>query len=460
MSWRNPIYERLVLPLAEPDSYRGLTGRLRVWKERESLPSRRLQEMQWQKVQQLLQHAWQTSPFYRRRMEEAGVHPGQLQNLADLRRIPELTREDIRQHADDMVARNLRKKDLLPSATGGTTDTPVRFWRDRAALREKAAVQWRWNARAGFRPGDRTFYLWGATVDYAENPSWRWRLYDQHLMRRVWAPTSKFNEQVLERYRGMLLRQKPEIIYAYSTPVALLAQYLRDAGTSIPQPRAVICTAEPLLAHQRSLLEEVFACPVIEHYGSREFGMIAGGCGQGDTLHVNPLAALVEYVPVADGGGLCSLVVTDLLNAAMPLIRYRINDCALPPSTDACACGLAYPRFSPIAGRVADVFRLSNGDMIPGVALTNRVLKECPALKKTQIIQEDWDRFRIRFVPGPGFSGDDLALLQRNLRSFFSTPLDWEFEQVQDIERERSGKTRFCISRVQGQPVKRTDTSA
>lgn len=448
MSWRNAFYETAMLPLTSPNTCKGLSRRLRVWSEIEALSPQQLQERQWKSLVQLLRHAWETTPFYRRRMEEAGLHPDRLQNFADLERLPELTRDDIRQYGEEMVSLRFKREELLPSATGGTTDTPVRFWRNQEALREKAAVQWRWNARAGFRPGDSTFYLWGATVDYAENPGWRWRLYDQFLMRRTWAPTSKFNEEIFDEYLRLLVRRRADIIYAYPTPISLFAQYLRDTGAQFPLPRAVICTAEPLLHDQRQLLEEVFQCPVYEHYGSREFGMIAGGCGKGDTMHTNPLAAWVEYVPMADSGDLCSVVVTDLVNYGMPLIRYRINDCALPPTSDRCTCGLSYPRFPSIAGRVADVFRLSNGDLVPGVALTNRVLKECPGLKKTQIIQEDWDRFRVRYVAGSGFTSEDLNLLRASLGRFFPVDIAWEFEAVREIPREASGKTRFCISRV------------
>jgi hypothetical protein len=77
------------------------------------------------------------------------------------------------------------------------------------------------------------------------------------------------------------------------------------------------------------------------------------------------------------------------------------------------------------------------------------VLKVCPGLKKVQVVQETLKDFVVRFVPGPGFSQADLELLQANLRRFFGDSPEWKFEQVEDIQRERSGKTRFCISHVQ-----------
>src|SRR5205823_12639505 len=112
-------------------------------------------------------------------------------------------------------------RDLKQSATGGTTDAPVPFYRDLESLREKTAVQVHFDSWAGYLPGDKVFYLWGARSDYAQNPSWRWRLYDRLLMRRVWAPTSLLNEEILESHRKSLNRLKPKVIYAYPTPLAL-----------------------------------------------------------------------------------------------------------------------------------------------------------------------------------------------------------------------------------------------
>lgn len=269
-------------------------------------------------------------------------------------------------------------------------------------------------------------------------------------MRRVWAPTSLFNEAILESYRQSLNRLRPRLIYAYPTPLALFCEYLLDSGLPCHRPAAAICTAEPLLDHQRTLIESTLACPLFEHYGSREFGMIAAECDCHQGLHINPAAAYAEYIPVegADVEGLHEILVTDLLNDGMPLIRYRVNDCVLLGSADPCECGRGYPRVKRIIGRTTDVFYLPNGDAVPGVVLTNRVLKVCPGLKKVQVIQERLNAFQILYVPGGDFAAPDLQLLKSNLAKFLGMEIRWNFEKVEDIQRERSGKTRFCISRV------------
>jgi phenylacetate-CoA ligase len=189
-------------------------------------------------------------------------------------------------------------------------------------------------------------------------------------------------------------------------------------------------------------------------YGTREFGVIAAECEHHQGMHVNPAAAYVEFLPVkgAEIEGLHEILVTDLLNDGMPLIRYRINDCTLlGPQT--CPCGRGYPLIRQITGRTMDMFYLPNGDVVPGISLQNRIIQVCPGLKKMQVIQDTLEDFRVRFVPGPEFSTKDIDILLGNLKKFFPDDVRWKLEQVTEIERERNGKTRFCISHVKGAAV-------
>ena len=444
----NAFYSRVMYPLAEPKAYRGMQKLIAGHRRRESQSLQENATQQWGALRRLIQHAYDSIPFYRRRLDEAGIRPGDLQSPAQFARIPVLTRDDIRHNLDDLWSRRYRREELLPAATGGTTDVPVPLLRSVPALRKKAAVHMRFNNWAGMFPGDKVLYLWGAAVDFSQKPSWRWRIYDRLLMRRMWAPTSLFNEQVLTSYRDQLNRFRPSVIYAYPTPLALLCEFLRDAGKTFHRPSSVICTAEPLLPEQRRIIEQTLGCPAFEMYGSREFGMIAADCEHGN-LHLNPAAAYVEFVPVpgAEVEGLCELVVTDLLNDGMPLIRYRINDCVIPAQPD-CACGRGYAVLGKIAGRTADNFVLPDGNIVPGISLQNRVIKVCPGIKKIQIVQETPAEFIIRYVPGTSFASEDLNSLDSKLSEYFGRSVRWKFEPVADIQREASGKTRFCISHV------------
>jgi len=97
-----------------------------------------------------------------------------------------------------------------------------------------------------------------------------------------------------------------------------------------------------------------------------------------------------------------------------------------------------------------DVFYLPDGSKVPGVSLTNRVVKEIPGVEQMQVIQEELDHVQINYVPGTTFSAADLDFLTTKLRNFFPPSVRLTFQKVDRIEREPSGKTRFCICRIPG----------
>jgi phenylacetate-CoA ligase len=442
-------YTHVIYPGLHPQIYRGLGRRFRQLVRRERLSLAENRECQWRDLIALLRHAQESSPFYNRRFQIAGIRAEELRTPRDLAKIPPLTREDLRDHLTDIYSRRYRREDLQPSATGGTTDTPVPILRNRESNQWKQAIQLRFNSWAGFLPGDKVMYMWGARQDYSQNPSWRWRFYDRYLMRQVWAPTSLFNNEVLDSLWRQFNEFRPRIVYAYPTPLALFCEYVADGHRQIHQPQSAICTAEPLLPEQKRLIEKVLGCPIFEHYGSRDFGMIGAQCTEHRGLHVNPAAAFVEFQPV-DGAldsGLQEIFVTDLFNYGMPLIRYKINDCALL-GTEHCSCGIGYPLIQQIVGRITDNFSLPNGDVVPGVSLTNRVIQVCPGIRKIQVIQETQCHFRLRYVAGPTFGRDDLTRVREKLDLYFGASITWSFERAEEIPREKSGKTRMCISRV------------
>src|SRR5438045_1955090 len=121
----NAFYSRIVYPLAEPKAYRGMQKLIAGHRQRELQTLGENARQQWSALQQLIQHAYDSIPFYRRRLDEAGVRPVDIQSPAQLERIPLLTRDDIRSNLDDLWSRRYRREDLLPAATGGTTDVPV-----------------------------------------------------------------------------------------------------------------------------------------------------------------------------------------------------------------------------------------------------------------------------------------------------------------------------------------------
>lgn len=442
------LYTNFILPWLQPERYAGLGPRLEALKSRERLSVESNAQLTWQDVQDALRHAYDYVPYYRALFGSVGATPEDIRSDADLKKLPPLTRAVLRDRASDLIAKDIPRDRLREAATGGTTDTPVPLLRDVECIRQRTAVQVRLNQWAGLDPGMKAMWLWGARTDYPANPSWKWRTFETSIMHRVWCPVSVLDEATFERYLETLNSFRPEAIVAYPTPLALFCEYLLAQTKVYHTPKTAIVTAEPLLESQRQLIEKALQCQVFSHYGARDFGMIAAQCEQGSYMHLCNASIYFDYEEIPGSNGLHEIFATDLTNRAMPMIRYRINDCTYRVQTS-CSCGRGYPLIGNIEGRTTDNFVLFDGTVVPGVAMTNRLIKVCPEILKLQIIQEEYERFIIRFVRGIDFRGEVLGALKDRFFQLLGRRVELRLEEVQDIPRERSGKTRLCISNVQ-----------
>jgi phenylacetate-CoA ligase len=448
-------HTHLILPLAEPERYQGFTRRMRRIRRFEQMPAQDQQREQKRRLQKLLQHAYDTVPFYRKRFDDAGFHPS-MASLDSPLPIPVLTRNDLREQQHSLLSTAFAQKDLRQARSGGTTSTPIQFYRDVEGIREKTALQWSLNEWSGYRPGDSVLMLWGANRDLTLTPNWKWRLYEEKLMRRIPAPSGVITDEILERFRERYETNRPKVLYAYSTVLATFAAHLRKHGMR-HRPQVLIATAEVMDDENRALIESVFGIPVSMYYGSREVGMIAAECSTHDRMHFHPWSSLVEFDPIGDtpDGPAYRLLVTDLLNYGQPLIRYDTGDCVTLSDT-ACACGRAFLAARKILGRVCEGILLPDGGIIPGTTLSWLMGLNFRSIARVQFVQKSLRHIHIKYVVHPSNAGkeEELSSICKAIDALMGEPVRWTLEQVPEIPRERSGKIRLCLSEVEAPKVK------
>ena len=178
--------------------------------------------------------------------------------------------------------------------------------------------------------------------------------------------------------------------------------------------------------------------------------MIASECDRHDGMHVMAEGLFVEVIrgdQPAQPGELGAVLVTDLLNMAMPLIRYRIGDMAATDES-ACPCGRGLPRLRTVEGRVTYFLVGADGRLVSGAALTVVVVAKRPALGQVQIWQDKPGRvlYKIRTNDGRRSSNDDLLFLETETKRYLGGDTEIEFEFVEELRSEPSGKYLFCRS--------------
>lgn len=445
-----PIIRNLIYPLKlRLDGHWAEQRYLREYERSQFFSIDEIRQLQLQRLQHRLRHAYENCPYYRQRWDAAGVHPSDVQKLEDLADYPILTKVDIQRHRDEMVARDHSPDQMFLDQTGGSTGTPISYYQSYDVDLSRWAFTRRHNAWAGYRVGDKAAWVWGAPRDLPP-PTLKNRLRQYLLEPTIYLDTAHFTDEKMHAFNDRLKRFRPKVIFAYARALAHLARYLRDRNQAVYRPHSIVTSAEVLEPADREVIEQVFGCPVFNRYGCREVGVLASECEQHSGLHTTAEGLYFEIVVgdrLAKPGEIGKVLVTDLLNFAMPLIRYQIGDmAAIDP--DPCPCGRGLPRLRSVAGRVTDFVVGSDGRLVSGVFLATYVIAKRPSLGQVQIRQETQGELTYKIAPPQGeqTAQADLDFLRNATREYVGGGTEVKIEFVDELASEASGKFIFCRS--------------
>jgi phenylacetate-CoA ligase len=422
-------------------------GFLRLVEEFERLQFRtgaELRTRQEEKLAAVVRQAFGHVPFYRERFGKLGLTPDDIRSLDDLPKVPVLSRADVRRNFPGrMTAGNVSPRRRVLDRTSGSTGTPLEFYRDRAVRDRTLAAFLFFDSWAGIRPGDRTTHI-GAPQPFNVR-SRLFALLRGHEDIPVFGLDARNTDRILAR----LAKIGPDLIEGYASAVFQVALAALSRGVRL-RPRAVVTTSDSLPAAEP--VEEAFGCRAFNRYGNREIcGALAQDCGSGKGLHVNTELCVLEVaddrgLPVPEGGR-GRVLVTDLHNMVMPLIRYDTGDVAA--SGGECPCGRGFPLINALEGRSSEFLVSPRGLRISPVALGHFLFVTRPyagRILKYQAEQRGAARVDFRFVPlgrPPEFLRRDLA---RDLRDFLGGDVDVRVEFVEDIPAGPGGKQRTVVT--------------
>jgi phenylacetate-CoA ligase len=416
------------------------------------LAPREIRELQQRRLRKLIQHAYLHVPYYRERMRAQGLRPEAIATLEDLRRLPLLGKEDVREHLYfDLLADNKNNREILKITTSGSTGEPFVCYADRSQLEMRWAATLRSMEWTGYRFGDRQARLWHQTIGMSWHQVLRERL-DAWLSRRIFIPAFELSEADVERALVRLRRHRPTLIDGYAECFAYLAEHARRHGIREIRPKGIISSAQVLPDDDRRAVEEAFSTRVFDKYGSREFSGIAYECDARAGHHVVAESYIVEILKngkPAPPGELGEVVVTDLNNHCMPFIRYRIGDLAVAIDPDEpCPCGRGLPRIGRIEGRVQSMIVGAGGFVVPGSLFLHLLKDYNHAIRQFQVLQEQAGVVTLKVVKAPRFDVSVLDEALRILKRYLGHETRIEVEFVEEIPMVRTGKRQVSLSRV------------
>ena len=397
----------------------------------ETLPPDAIAVRQSLQLQALVRHHATHSPAFLARLDAAGVAPDELSDLDALRRIPVLTRTQVQQQGESLFARIVPASHLplFTRQTSGSTGQPVVVRRTRVCgdlLMAMSLRDHRWFGRdftgrmALIRPSfDKRIDSpdWGMPVNslYSSGPAMALPI------------TTDISEQA-----QAIARFAPHVLVVYPSNFDALLDVWENSGVP-PGLKHVKTIGETVSDGLRARLKALYGLTIEDGYSSEECGSIALQCPDCRQYHVMAEGLHVEVLrgdgSPAVAGEVGRVTITDLLNFAMPLIRYDIGDYAVAGGPSRCGIGL--PTLERIVGRERNLVRFPDGRRHWPLVGFQRFAEVVP-IRQYQVVQSALDRLELRVASDSFIDGTASERLVAILREALGHPFAVDVKQFRD----------------------------
>ena len=441
------IIRHFIFPMYQRRSHRTTLTALKRLRESQNWPADRLEKWQEERLRHILTHASRHVPYYRDLFARHGINPESAAGK-DWSRIPLLSKETARENFDRLQATD-RPRLFITGRSSGATGRPMTWRVDRGAESVQHAVHLRGREGWGLRLGDPHVMIWGRDAFQG----FRKQMRDLLIWNKRTFSAMELSADVSETYYRKIRFYRPRFLRGYPSALTRFAQLCESRGLP-PKAlslHAVITTAEVLTLVQRQQLRDAYQCPVANEYGCSEVQCIAFECPEG-SMHIQSDAVRVEFIkdgrPVKPGE-LGEIVVTDLTNEVMPVIRYCTGDFG-GPRDGLCACGRTLPLMELTIGRTAEFITLPDSRTIHTEIFTpdhDSIL--FTHVQQFRILHEAPARFRVQVVTA---SADSFASVREEFTRLITSQLgegiEVAVERVTEISRSPSGKQPYFVSQI------------
>lgn len=408
---------------------------------------RRIQEMNtwsrdeiraWQekKLQRLVEQAYNHTIYWKHIFDERGLKPSDICTLDDIKKLPILTKADIRAHYEEIVPDNLSSIRHRKGQTGGTTGEPMQYVDDEEVwgyVTANKIVAWR---TTGYRFGDPFMALGSASL-FKKNAPLARRILDGIRNERAYN-SMNLDEALCKQYIDILEKQKIHYVYGYASAIYLLAKYALDNHIDMSHMRGAFTTSENLTDVYRQTIEKAFGCRVMDCYGARDAAVTAYEITpQNYYLGYSALLEIVDEIAPNTG----TLLSTNLLNMAFPMFRYEYGDVAELDNASSEYNGQVLHK---IYGRVSDVLRLDNGHVLTSPGFT--ILMRDFNVKAYDIQKLSGSHVRMQVVEADGWTKEDEKKLIAEMQRFVGEGCEFTLEYVEGFQETKNGKRRYFMN--------------
>ncbi len=438
----------VIYPLQEKAFHRPTFSYLAQLDKSQWLSRAELEQLQVEKLRALLTVAHAHCPWHRQRMQAAGLHADDVNDLAALRRLPTMDKAQAAANREQLVWKDV-PGGTFQYNTGGSSGQPLIFYFGRNRQASDAAGRIRARRWWGAEVGEPEVYIWGAPVELNKT-DWVKTVRDR-LLNQLVLNAFAMSPERMDRYLDAIESFRPRSIYGYASSVSLLAAHANARGRRLRLPglKVVCTTGEPLYEHQRKLLTEVFGVPVANEFGSRDIGFTAHEAPTGQMLLMSE--NIILEVLDADGnpvapGEMGEAVMTGLCSEAQPFIRYRTGDMVrMSPETDKDGRGLHV--IAEVLGRQTDFLVRGDGTIMHALAGIY-VLRAVDGVGEFKLIQHDKLNLEVQVVANNRWRAEMVQAIETGLKKRLGQDVHIRVRLLDTIPPEASGKHRYVVSHV------------
>jgi phenylacetate-CoA ligase len=376
----------------------------------------------------LLNHAKISTKFY------------QEVNSLNLDDYPVINKTLIKSRSEDFRSEKHLNEKLIEMTTSGSTGTPFTVFQDQRKKYRNYADTLFFARRAGFEIGDRVYYMkiW-AKQKMAPN----WKYFLQNII-----PIDVLNlnnNKIGQIAKQIESESKNYSILGYVSALEHFIRYFdsQSLNSFTQNAKSVITMSESLGLESKNRLSEIFKCPVVSRYSNLENGIIAQQEIDGKPRFlVNSASYLVEIFDLVNDvklkdGELGRIILTDLFNFAMPMIRYDTGDIGSIERED----GLVF--LSQVEGRKLDLLFNTKSELVSSY-IVYRNMWQYKEINQYQLLQLTQKSYVFKINCDIKFIHEEK--LKSEFLEFLGSDADFKVEYVNEIPLLNSGKRKKIVN--------------
>lgn len=395
--------------------------------------SDRAKKMKAYHLQRLLKHALETTPFYQ-----------SLKEATELSDFPIIKKTTIQNNFESFQSNKFKDKGNFKVSTSGSTGVPFFLFQNQEKRHRNHADVIYFLNQSGFKIGHRLYEL---EVWRDHNKKNKLKSWFQNI---VQFDISRLPDSRIETLLNLLKsdKQPKKTLLGFASAFEMISQYLEKHNMFIKDLdiTAAIANSEYLNAYTKTTLAKHLNTTVLSRYSSEEIGIVAHQTLKSPNSFVlNHASYCIEVLNMNDDtavkpGEFGRIVVTDLFNYAMPVIRYDTGDIA--------KLGLnenGITELEQIEGRQMDVIHDSNGELVSSFMVYTKFYKYYSLLKQYQFIQQGEKSYEVKLnLRGEHFEYEDELIA--DIKSDFGKDAKVTITYVNEIPPLSSGKRRKVIN--------------